>query len=151
MKKYMSCFWHYSYKKHLVEFHQWSQITDWLSVWDPYSHRICLIMCKLLRLFSEKAVKCSGGLATQCSALWTIVLMFFHLQSAWRWTNLKSPIRVMSQYLSGGTRERVCFVDRVLCWSPSPTALVLKAIVLLIPHILFTLNLSSISQVKESI
>lgn len=30
------------------------------------------------------------------------------------------PIRVMSQYLSGGTREWVCFVDRALCWPPFP-------------------------------
>lgn len=72
---------------------------------------------------------------TLCSPL-NDVLMFIHLQSGWRWTNLKSQIRVMSQCPSRGTREWVCFVEKVLCWSLSPCGLSFRAIVFLMPHIL---------------
>lgn len=52
--------------------------------------------------FAEGAVNWTRGLATQCAALWTIVLMFIHLQKGQTWTNLKSPKGVRSQRISGG-------------------------------------------------
>lgn len=71
----------------------------------------------------EGAAMGSRGMVTLCAALWTIVLMFIHLQSGWTWTNLKSPKEVMNQHISGGTMEWVCFVDWVFCWSPFPPQL----------------------------
>lgn len=52
-----------------------------------------------------------------------------------------SPIRVMSQYLSGSTRGWVCFVDEVLFLAFLSPRGHLRAILVLIPNTLFMLNL----------
>lgn len=58
-------------------------------VWHP--HCADCVYLKVRLCAAEGAVKCTGGLAAQWAALWTIVLLFILLQSGWRWTNLKSP------------------------------------------------------------
>lgn len=52
------------------------------------------------------------------------VLVSIHLQRGWRWTNLKSPIRVVSQYLSGG-KKFVLWKGFFVAF-PSPISLVFE-------------------------
>lgn len=119
-------------------------------VWHPYSHRLKQIMCihnwgcVVRELWSALV---GWRHSVQPSEPLFIII---HLQSGWRGAHRKSQISFMSQYLSGGTMEWICFADSVLCGFPFLRS-VLGAIVFLIPHILFMLNLLSMSQVWESV